>query len=90
MTLTSFGMYVVQFPVECQLGVSLRCQQLWTKSILREPVLVVKGLQIKPYLLGDVGYVNWDYIWHKFKLVDGNLDKIMFDRQMNVGRITLK
>ncbi len=65
-------------------------QQLWTQSILRELFVVVKGLEIKPYLLGDVGYVSWYYIWHNFKPVDGNLDKIIFDQQMNVGRINLE
>jgi hypothetical protein len=41
--------------------------------------VAVKGLEIKPYLLGDVGYVSCDYIWHNFKSIDGNLNKIMFN-----------
>jgi hypothetical protein len=73
-----------------QFKVSSIYQQLWTRSILREPIVVVEGLKIKPYLLGDAGYASWDYLLHNFKLVDGNLDKIMFNQQMNVGRVNIK
>jgi hypothetical protein len=33
-------------------------QQLQTLSILREPIVVVEGLKIKLYLLGDAGYAS--------------------------------
>ncbi len=52
--------------------------------------MVVKGLEIKPYLLRDAIYASQDYIICNFKLVDENLDKIMFDQQMNVNRVKLK
>jgi hypothetical protein len=41
-----------------QFKVSSIYQQLRTRSILKEPIVVVEGLKIKPYLLGDVGYAS--------------------------------
>ncbi len=55
-------------------------QKLQTQSNLRKPVVVVEGLEIKPYLLGNAVYASRDYLLCNFKLVDENLDKIMFDQ----------
>ncbi len=52
--------------------------------------MVVEGLKIKPYLLGNVSCASQYYLLHNFKLVHGNLDKIMFDQQMNVGKISIE
>ncbi len=52
--------------------------------------MVVEGLKIKPYLLGNVSCASRYYLSHNFKLVHGNLDKIMFDQQMNVGKISIE
>jgi hypothetical protein len=42
--------------------------------------VVVEGLEIKPYLLGDASYASQHYLnLRNFKPVDGNLDKILFD-----------
>ncbi len=49
--------------------------------------MVVESLEIKPYLLGDACYASWNYLLHNFKPVDGNLDKIMLDWQMNVSKV---
>jgi len=65
-------------------------QQLSTRSILKEPIVVVEGLEIKPYLLINAGYANQDYLLCNFKLIDGNLDKIMFCQQMNVGKVNIE
>ncbi len=73
-----------------QFNVSSIYQQLRTWSILREPIVVVEGLKIKLYLFGDVGYASWNYLLCNFKLVNGNLDKIMFDQQINVGRVSIE
>jgi hypothetical protein len=73
-----------------QFKVSFIYQQLQTWSILREPIVVVEGLEIKPYLLGNMGYASWNYLLHNFTLVDGNLDKIMLDWQMNVSRVSIE
>ncbi len=73
-----------------QFKVSSIYQQLRTQSILREPIVVVEGLKINPYLLGDAGYASWCYLLHNFKPIDGNLHKIMFDQQMNVGRVRIE
>ncbi len=65
-------------------------QQLRTRSILKEPIVVVEGLEIKPYLLGNVGCASRYYLLRNFKLVNGNLDKIMFNQQMIVGKINIE
>jgi hypothetical protein len=65
-------------------------QQLQTRSILKEPIVVVKGLEIKPYLLRNAGYVNQTYLLYNFKPIDGNLDKIMFNQQMNVDKVNIE
>jgi hypothetical protein len=36
-----------------------------------------------------VGYASWDYLLYNFKPIDGDLDKIIFDWQMNVARISI-
>jgi hypothetical protein len=41
--------------------------------------VVVEGLEIKPYLLGNATCASPYYLLCNFKLVNGNLDKIMFD-----------
>jgi len=42
--------------------------------------MVVEGLEIKPYLLGDASCASWHYLnLCNFKPVDGNLDKIVFE-----------
>jgi hypothetical protein len=62
-----------------QFKMSFIYQQLWTCSILKEPIVVVEGLEIKPYLLGNATCASPYYLLCNFKLVNGNLDKIMFD-----------
>jgi len=62
-----------------QFIVSFIYQQLQTRSILKEPIVVVEGLEIKPYLLENAGCASQYYLLYNFKLVDGNLDKIMFN-----------
>jgi hypothetical protein len=55
-------------------------QQLQMWSILKEPVVVVEGFEIKLCLLGNASYASQHYLnLCNFKLVDGNLDKILFD-----------
>jgi hypothetical protein len=52
--------------------------------------VVVEGLELKPYLLGDASYANQYYLSHNFKPIDGNLLKITFNQQMNVGRVGIQ
>jgi hypothetical protein len=40
---------------------------------------MVEGLDTKPYLIENASYTNRDYLLCNFKLVDKNLDEIMFD-----------
>jgi hypothetical protein len=65
-------------------------QQLQTQSNLRKLVVVVKGLEIKPYLLRNAVYASPDYLLCNFKLVDENLDKLMFNQRTNVNRVKIK
>jgi len=65
-------------------------QQLQTQSNLRKLVVVVKGLEIKHYLLRNAIYASQDYLLCNFKLVDENLDKIMFNQQTNVNRVKIE
>jgi hypothetical protein len=51
--------------------------------------VVIEGLEIKPYLFGNVGYASWDYLLYNFKPIDGDMDKIIFVQQMNVVRISI-
>jgi hypothetical protein len=41
-----------------QFKVSSIYQQLRTQSILRDPIVVVESLKIKPYLHGDADYAS--------------------------------
>jgi len=40
------------------MGANLKCHLFINRSILREPIVVVEGLEIKPYLLIDAGYAS--------------------------------
>ncbi len=51
--------------------------------------MVIKGLEIKPYLFGNVSYASWDYILYNFKPIDGDVDKIIFDQQVNVASVSV-
>jgi hypothetical protein len=72
------------------MGANLKChlfiKQLQTWLILKEPIVVVEGLKIKPYLFRNA---SWDYLLCNFNPIDGNLDKIMFDQQMNVSKVNI-
>ncbi len=49
---------------------------------------MVEGLRIKPYLFANA---NQNYLLCNFKLIDEeNLDKIMFDWQLNVDRANIE
>jgi hypothetical protein len=56
----------------------------------KELFVVIEDLEIKPCIFGNVGYASWDYLLYNFKSIDGDLDKIIFDRQMNVARIYIE
>jgi hypothetical protein len=87
-------MFVAWFLVKQQMGgqfkVSSIYQQLQTQSILRDPIVVVEGLKMKPYLHGDAVYASQYYLLRNFEPIDGNLHKIMFGQQMNVGRVSIE
>ena len=72
------------------LKVSSLYAQLVDRSILQEPVVLVRGMRVRPYLLADAGYPSREYMLRNFKPADGNVDKIRFDLQMNVGRVLVE
>jgi len=57
-----FGMFVAWFLAKQQMGPNLRCHLFINNfehnQCLKEPIEVVEGLKIKPYLLGDASYAN--------------------------------
>ena len=72
------------------LKVSSLYAQLVARSILQEPVVLVRGTRVRPYLLADAGYPSREYMLRNFKPADGNVDKIRFDMQMNAGRVLVE
>ncbi len=65
-------------------------QQLQAQSNLRKPIVVVEGLEIKPYLLADAVYASWNYLLCHFKLVDENLDKIILTNKRMLIELKVK
>jgi hypothetical protein len=57
---------------------------------LATPVVIVDGTHIQPFLLGDAGYPSRTYLLRNYKPVDGDVDKIRFDRQINGGRVSIE
>ena len=45
---------------------------------------------MRSYLLADAGYTSCEYMLHNFKLANGNVDRMRFDLQMNVGRVLVE
>jgi hypothetical protein len=65
-------------------------EQIRRREILATPVVIVDGTHIKFFLLGDAGYPSRTYLLRNYKPVDGDLDKIKFDRQINGGRVSIE
>ena len=72
------------------LKVSSLYAQLVDRDILQEPVVLVRGTRVRPYLLADAGYLSREYMLRNFKPAYGNVDKIRFDLQMNVGCVLVE
>jgi hypothetical protein len=53
-------------------------------------MVLVRDTRVQPYLLANACYSSREYILHNFKPADGNVDKIHFDMQMNVGRVLVE
>jgi hypothetical protein len=51
---------------------------------------MVEGLDIKFYFLGNVGYASYKYLLWNFKLINENLDKIVFDCQINANKVNIE
>ena len=73
-----------------QFKISEIYEQIQRREILATPVVIVGGRHIQPFLLGDAGYPSRTYLLRNYKPVDGDVDKIRFDRQINGGRISIE
>jgi hypothetical protein len=55
-------MFVACFLAKQQMGANLRCHLFINNfehnQFLKEPIVAVEGLKIKPYLLGDACYAS--------------------------------
>ena len=63
--------------------------QLVDRTILQEPVVLVRGSRV-PYLLADASYLSREYMLRNFKPADGNVDKMRFDLQMNARSVLVE
>ena len=69
---------------------SLYAQLLVTRSILQEPVVLVRGTRVRLYLLADACYLSCEYMLRNFKPADSNVNKIRFYLEINVGRVLVE
>ena len=60
------------------------------RNIVHEPVVLVRGTRVRPYLLAYACYPSREYMLCNFKPADGNVDKIRFDLQMNARRVLVE
>jgi hypothetical protein len=69
---------------------SLYCS-LWSKHILQEPIVTIKGVQIQPYLLEHATYLIRSYLLKGYKPQNNDLvHQIWFDQFMNKGRVLIE
>jgi len=73
-----------------QFKISQIYEQIRRREMKATPCLSVDRIHIKPFLLGDSGYPSRTYLLRNYKPVDGDVDKIRFDRQINGGRVSIE
>ena len=73
-----------------QFKISQIHKQIRRREILATPVVIIDGTYIKPYLVGDAGYPSRTYLFRNSIPADGDVDKIMLDRQINGGRVSIE
>ncbi len=90
-TLTSFGLYVVQFLMERQRRVYLFIYLSTTLNMINFMRVKCDGLGFEnnPLFTQRCNYAYQYYLLHNSKLIDKKMDTIMFNQQMNV-EFTLK
>jgi hypothetical protein len=69
-------------------------QQLRRQQVLQHPQIMVRGLTVKPYLIGDSAYPICTYLMKNYKSkYAGDVnheDKKRFDKSMNRGRVVIE
>jgi hypothetical protein len=62
-----------------------------SRHILQELVVTIEGVQIQPYLLGDVPYPIWPYLLKCYKSRNSDMvHQIQFDQFMKKGCVLIE
>ncbi len=70
---------------------SILYRSLLSKQILQKLIVIIEGVQIQPYLLGDVAYPIWPYLFKGYKPWNNDMvDQIQFDQSMNKGHVLIE
>ena len=65
--------------------------ELHQRHILSDPIIVVRGVQVKPYLIGDSAYPSRPYLLKNFKPTNHAFrDEKKFDASINMGRVVIE
>ncbi len=64
---------------------------LQSRQNLQKPIVIIEGVQIQPYLLGDAAYPIRPYLLKGYKPRNSDMvDQIRFDQSMNKGHVLIK
>ena len=65
--------------------------ELYQRHILSNPTIVVRGVQVKPYLIGDSTYPSRPYLLKNYKPANPAFrDQKRFDASINTGRVVIE
>jgi hypothetical protein len=67
-------------------------QDLHQRRILQDPSIIVRGVQIQPFLIGDSAYLSRPYLLKNFKPGNDPVlhDQVRFDSAINSGKVVIE